>query len=112
MPFGAETAVGKTTFAVNLACVLSKRDVLVGLISSNLTYGELQTFFGQVVSPGKGLYEALHEDNPNIGGEIHRVWGKQKPVFHVRSHSLFQLALRHCYPGKRGANDERRIPGV
>lgn len=58
---------GKTTFAVNLACALSKRGVLVGLISSNLTYGELQTFFGQMVPAGKGLFEALHAENPNIG---------------------------------------------
>jgi len=71
---------GKTTFAVNLACVLSKRDVLVGLISSDLTYGELQTFFGQVVSPEKGLYEALREDNPNIG-EKFTEYGESKNLF-------------------------------
>jgi MinD-like ATPase involved in chromosome partitioning or flagellar assembly len=44
---------GKTTFAVNLACALAKRNSLVGLISSNLTYGELQIFFGQEVPPEK-----------------------------------------------------------
>jgi MinD-like ATPase involved in chromosome partitioning or flagellar assembly len=71
---------GKTTFAVNLACALSKRDVLVGLISSNLTYGELQTFFGQAVSPEKGLYEALREDNPNIG-EKFTEYGESKNLF-------------------------------
>lgn len=58
---------GKTTFAVNLACALSTRDQLVGLISSNLTFGELQIFFGQSVPPEKGLFKALSEDNPNIG---------------------------------------------
>jgi len=58
---------GKTTFAVNLACALSKRDLLVGLISSNLLYGELQIFFGQSVPPEKGLYKALEDDTPNLG---------------------------------------------
>lgn len=58
---------GKTTFAVNLACALSKRDLLVGLISSNLVYGELQIFFGQSVAFEKGLYKALQDDNPNLG---------------------------------------------
>lgn len=71
---------GKTTFAVNLACALSKRDVLVGLISSNLTYGELQIFFGQAVPPEKGLYEALNEDNLNIG-EKFTEYGKSKNLF-------------------------------
>jgi MinD-like ATPase involved in chromosome partitioning or flagellar assembly len=58
---------GKTTFAVNLACALSKRDLLVGLISSNLIYGELQIFFGQSVAFEKGLYKALQDDAPNLG---------------------------------------------
>lgn len=58
---------GKTTFAVNLGCALSERGVLTGLISSNLTYGELQTFFGQTIPNGKGLFEALGAENPNIG---------------------------------------------
>jgi cellulose biosynthesis protein BcsQ len=58
---------GKTTFAVNLACALSKHDLLVGLISSNLIYGELQIFFGQSVTFEKGLYKALQEDTPNLG---------------------------------------------
>lgn len=71
---------GKTTFAVNLACALSKRDVLVGLISSNLTYGELQIFFGQAVPPGKGLFEALNGDNHNIG-EKFAEYGESKNLF-------------------------------
>lgn len=58
---------GKTTFAVSLACALSKRDKLVGLISSNLTYGELQTFFGQSVPEEKGIFEALREKAPTSG---------------------------------------------
>lgn len=71
---------GKTTFAVNLACTLSSRDVLVGLISSNLTYGELQIFFAQAVPTEKGLYEALREDNPNIG-EKFTEYGESKNLF-------------------------------
>ena len=71
---------GKTTFAVNLACALSARDQLVGLISSNLTYGELQIFFGQSVPPEKGLFKALSEDNPNIG-EKFTDYGESKNLF-------------------------------
>jgi MinD-like ATPase involved in chromosome partitioning or flagellar assembly len=55
---------GKTTFAVNMACALANRDRLVGLISSNLIYGDLQVFFGQSVPPEKGLFRALNDDNP------------------------------------------------
>jgi MinD-like ATPase involved in chromosome partitioning or flagellar assembly len=71
---------GKTTFSVNLACALSKRDKLVGLISSNLTYGELQTFFGQGVPPEKGLFEALREESPNIGEKFSE-YGESKNLF-------------------------------
>lgn len=71
---------GKTTFAVNLACALSTRDQLVGLISSNLTFGELQIFFGQSVPPEKGLFKALSEDNPNIG-EKFTEYGESKNLF-------------------------------
>lgn len=58
---------GKTTFAVNLACDLSQRECLVGLISSNLVYGDLQIFLGRSVPSEKGLFHALHEDTPNVG---------------------------------------------
>jgi len=81
---------GKTTFAVNLACTLSKRGVLVGLISSNLTYGELQTFFGQAVPTGKGLFEALNAENPNIGEKF---TGCQE------SKNLFFLSVPTRYSG-------------
>mgnify|MGYP001157466556 FL=1 len=81
---------GKTTFAVNLACALSKRDMLVGLISSNLTYGDLQVFFGQNVPPEKGLYKALKDDNPNIGDKFSHYEG---------SKNLFFLSVPTCYTG-------------
>lgn len=81
---------GKTTFAVNLACALSKREVLVGLISSNLTYGDLQVFFGQSVSPEKGLFQALNEDNPNIG---------EKFTEYEESKNLFFLSVPTRYTG-------------
>ena len=71
---------GKSTFAINLGCALSKRNVLVGLISSNLTYGELQTFFGQTVPTKKGLFEALGAENPNIG-EMFTACGDSKNLF-------------------------------
>ena len=71
---------GKTTFAVNLACTLAKQNSLVGLISSNLTYGELQTFFGQGVPPEKGIFEALSEESPNIGEKFSE-YGESKNLF-------------------------------
>ncbi|MEG6521360.1 cobalamin biosynthesis protein CobQ [Desulfotomaculum sp. 1211_IL3151] len=81
---------GKTTFSVSLACALSRRDILVGLISSNLTYGELQTFFGQEVRPEKGLFEALNAENPNIG---------EKFTDYVESKNLFFLSAPTRYSG-------------
>ena len=81
---------GKTTFSVNLACALSARDCLVGLISSNLTYGELQIFFGEDVPPKKSLFEALNEDNPNIG---------EKFAVYEESKNLFFLSLPTKYSG-------------
>lgn len=72
---------GKTTFAVNLACALSTRDYLVGLISSNLTYGDLQVFFGRNVPPEKGLFQALSEDNPNIGEKFTEDAKSKNPFF-------------------------------
>jgi len=81
---------GKTTFAVNLACALSKRDVLVGLISTNLIYGDLQVFFGQSVPEEKGLFQALNDDNPNIG---------EKFTEYEQSKNLFFLSLPTHYTG-------------
>lgn len=81
---------GKTTFAVNLACALSKRDILVGLVSSNLTYGDLQVFFGQNVPPEKGLFHALSEDNPNTG---------EKFAEYAESKNLFFLSVPTHYSG-------------
>jgi MinD-like ATPase involved in chromosome partitioning or flagellar assembly len=81
---------GKTTFAVNLACALSNRDCLVGLISSNLIYGDLQTFFGQSVPPEKGLFQGLNDDNPNIG---------EKFSEYEKSKNLFFLSVPNHYTG-------------
>jgi MinD superfamily P-loop ATPase len=81
---------GKTTFAVNLACALSTSDRLVGLISSNLTHGDLQVFFGQSVPPQKGLFHALNEDNPNIG---------EKFTEYAESKNLFFLSAPTHYTG-------------
>lgn len=81
---------GKTTFAVNLACALSKCQALVGLISSDLTYGDMQILFGQSVPPEKGLFQALDDDNPNIG---------EKFVEYGESKNLFFLSVPTCYSG-------------
>ena len=50
---------GKTTVAVNLAAALADRDMMVGIISSKLTYGELQSVFGKRIEPEKGIYKAI-----------------------------------------------------
>ena len=68
---------GKTTVAVNLAAALADRDMMVGIISSKLTYGELQSVFGKRIEPEKGIYKAISNgcntknmfeatDNPNL----------------------------------------------
>lgn len=50
---------GKTTVAVNLAAALADRELMVGIISSKLTYGELQSVFGKRVEQDKGIYKAI-----------------------------------------------------
>lgn len=50
---------GKTTAAVNLALALSANSMMVGLISSNLIYGELQTLFPVSIPSDKGLSAAI-----------------------------------------------------
>ncbi|TEB05626.1 hypothetical protein Psch_02667 [Pelotomaculum schinkii] len=86
---------GKTTFVVSLACALSKSDKLVGLISSNLTYGELQTFFGQSVPEEKGIFEALSEKSPNIGERFSE---------YTESKNLFFLSVPTSYTGMLSEN--------
>lgn len=81
---------GKTTFAVNLSCALARRDRLVGLISSNLVYGDLQVYFGQIVPPEKGLFQGLNDDNPNIG---------EKFTEYRESKNLFFLSVPTHYSG-------------
>ncbi len=81
---------GKTTFAVNLACVLAKRGYLTGVISSNLSYGELQVFYRQIVPMEKGLFRALEENNPNIG---------EKFVEYEACKNVFFLSVPTHYTG-------------
>ncbi len=61
--------VGKTTTAINLATELANKNNLVGIISSNIYYGELQTFLDCTVSENKGLGKALEE-----GEEINKLF--------------------------------------
>ncbi|MCL2497165.1 MAG: hypothetical protein FWF06_00960 [Symbiobacteriaceae bacterium] len=58
---------GRTTFAVNLAWMLAhtKKDKLVTLLSCNLTYGDIQGFFGVAIWEKHGLSRALAgEEHP------------------------------------------------
>jgi len=50
---------GKTTFAVNLALSLAARNYMIGIISSKIYYGEMQSMFGQRVEVDQGIYKSL-----------------------------------------------------
>lgn len=50
---------GKTTTAVNLAFAIAQRNFTVGLISSNVYYGEIQTLCGCNIPEERGIYHAL-----------------------------------------------------
>jgi MinD superfamily P-loop ATPase len=54
---------GKTTLAVNLAFTLANRGNIVGVLSSNLQYAHLQSFFGQTVFDGHGTFRAIEGEN-------------------------------------------------
>lgn len=54
---------GKSTTVVNLAFALAQRNFTVGVISSNVYYGEMQTLFGCNIPGDRGIYNAL------MGGE-------------------------------------------
>lgn len=85
-----DSGSGKTTFAASLACALASRDYLTGIISSNLTYGNLQIFYGQSVQPEKGLFRALNDDNPNVG---------EKFSEYEESKNVFFLSAPNHYTG-------------
>ena len=76
MVWGA-TGSGKTTVSVNLGAALAERDFTVGIISSKMYYGEIQSFFRKRVEPERGTYKAISNgcntknmfeatDNPNL----------------------------------------------
>lgn len=50
---------GKTTVSVNLGAALADRDFTVGILSSKLYYGEIQSFFGKRVETERGTYKAI-----------------------------------------------------
>ena len=62
--------------------------MLVGLVSSNLYYGDLQILFGEKVPPEKGLFQVLNEDNPVIG-ERFSGYGGSKNLFYLSIPSLY-----------------------
>lgn len=81
---------GKTTFAVNMALALAERKFIVGVVSSNLLYGNLQVFFNQSIREDKGIFQAL--DN-GLDGVNEHFWkcGIQE--------NLFLLAVPNGYKG-------------
>ena len=50
---------GKTTVSVNLALSLSERNCMVGIISSKLYYGEMQSLLNKRVEEDQGLLKVL-----------------------------------------------------
>jgi MinD-like ATPase involved in chromosome partitioning or flagellar assembly len=54
-----KNGAGKTTVAANLACALADFQKMVGLLSSNLYFGELQTHLNCKISTGQGSHLAL-----------------------------------------------------
>ena len=53
------TGSGKTSIAVNLGIAIADRNLMVGIISSKLYYGELQSIFGKRLEYDKGIYNAI-----------------------------------------------------
>jgi septum formation inhibitor-activating ATPase MinD len=58
---------GKSTVLSNLACALSKKELLIGCISTDLTYSSLPYFFGTELPLGNSLGKLLASDNPASG---------------------------------------------
>lgn len=83
---------GKTTFAVNLASALAYRNCMVGLISSNLQYGDIQVFFGQIIFEDKGTFPALMD---TVGNIKEKFWKAGLPG----TDNLFLLAVSNGYDG-------------
>lgn len=50
---------GKTSVAANLGLAISERNQMVGIISSKLYYGEMQSVFAKRVENEKGIYNAI-----------------------------------------------------
>lgn len=46
---------GKTTFAANLACSLAEREKVVAILSAEVNFGTIQTFFGESIENSKGI---------------------------------------------------------
>lgn len=53
------TGSGKTSIAANLGIAIADRNLMVGIISSKLYYGELQSIFGKRLEYDKGIYNAI-----------------------------------------------------
>ncbi|MBO5408736.1 MAG: cobalamin biosynthesis protein CobQ, partial [Clostridia bacterium] len=53
------TGSGKTSIAANLGIAIADRNLMVGIISSKLYYGELQSIFGKRLEHDKGIYNAI-----------------------------------------------------
>ncbi len=53
---------GKTSVAANLGYAIAERNFMVGIISSKIYYGELQSVFGKRLEADKGIYKAISSD--------------------------------------------------
>ena len=81
---------GKSTFAVNLALALASRKFITGLLSANVLYGDIQSFFGQTINEDKGLFNAM---KGSAGSVQDMFW---KSGLHE---NLFLLSIPNLYSG-------------
>ena len=63
--FGAKDGIGKTTFAVSMACELSQRGNKVVILDYDLQFGDVSSYLG--MNPKESITELLEEEgNPHI----------------------------------------------
>lgn len=53
--------VGKTTFSANLACGLADQEKVVIILSAELNFGNIQSFFGESIESDKGTFASLSD---------------------------------------------------
>ena len=89
--FWGKDGSGKSTIASNIAIGLANAGHIVGIVSTNISYGSIQHYFGLNIPEQKSITEAI-ENFTDI--DI-----KQRFVQHPKQKNLFLLSLansQHC----------------